>query len=165
METVLSFNPIGFPVPSDKRLRHTFEAKVSPCCPYYCHILQTNFTKEATLNQIDFQIDRNEVLLVPSGIDGCLRKEVLVSLRKHILLTKHHSQVAGHCGERLIKNLVRRDHYGPHMAIGLFHTVRNGRTCAWNCKRSKQKRHLQLRPASGTFIINARDIQEPLPRT
>ena len=90
------------------------------------------------------------------GPDGLLRRrhprepdieQVLLpdTLHRRVLQQAHHAKLAGHpCQTRMYYNVLRT-YYWPHMAAGIFATVRNCTTCAKNrLKLRKRTNPLKL---------------------
>lgn len=60
---------------------------------------------------------------------------------------------------------MRRDYFGPNMAVSVYNTVSNCKSCARNSSNTKYRRHLHLFPPTNLLQFFAMDIFGPLPKT
>lgn len=108
---------------------------------------------------------RRTLLFRAWTLEGYLRENVLILLRKKVLHAEHYSQLAGHLRNWRMYDRMGKKFFRQYMKIDVYHTARNCATRTLNRKTMKWKRHLQMFSTSGPLEFISMNIFGALLRT
>lgn len=135
----------------------TFEhARDLCCCQTSCTIGMPSST---------FIHDMNWFLVLTAPIDGAVKKVLPSSLQLHLQYHSHYSTLAGNPDKRSMYDGRKKEYYWMPMANDVYRTVKDCCECAQNKPLNKQRRLIQLFPASDPLEFVEIHTLGPLPKT